>query len=59
VVAAADQDPDTTTTFSQQEDERLFRVSDQSNNQYTAKVKIDYSVNNGTFSISDFVIINI
>jgi hypothetical protein len=41
------------------EDARLFRVSDYSTKPYTAKVKIDYTVNNGTFSSSDFIIINI
>jgi phage baseplate assembly protein W len=48
-------------TYSSQddEDERLFRVSDSSTKSYTAKVKIEYSVNNGAFTSSDFVIINI
>lgn len=58
-IASAENDPDETTSFSQEEDERLFRVSDQSTKPYTAKVKIDYTVNNGAFSSSDFVIINI
>lgn len=46
-------------SVSEDEDERLFRVSDASTNEYTARVKIDYSVNNGTFSSSDFIILNI
>ena len=58
-IMSAEDDPDETTTFSQEEDERLFRVSEQSNKPYTAKVKIDYTVNNGAFSSSDFIIINI
>lgn len=58
-IVSAENDPDETTSFSQEEDERLFRVSDQSTKPYTAKVKIDYTVNNGAFSSSDFVIINI
>ena len=58
-ILPADQDPDEDRTFSQDEDERLFRVSDASNKPYTAKVKIDYTVNNGAFSSSDFIIINI
>jgi phage baseplate assembly protein W len=58
-IMSAEDDPDETTSFSQEEDERLFRVSDQANKPYTAKVKIDYTVNNGAFSSSDFVIINI
>ena len=40
-------------------DERLFRVSDNSSKPYTAKVRIDYEVNNEPFVSSDFVIINI
>jgi phage baseplate assembly protein W len=58
-VMSADQDPDETRLFSQDEDERLFRVSDATAKPYTAKVKIDYTVNNGAFSTSDFIIINI
>lgn len=58
-VIAADQDPDLIGTSSMDEDERLFRVGDSSNNKYTASVRINYSVNNGTFASSDFVIINI
>lgn len=58
-VVNADQDPDETRLFSQDEDERLFRVSDSTSKPYTAKVKIDYTVNNGAFSSSDFIIINI
>ena len=59
-VVSADQDPDNPIYSSQEnEDERLFRVSDASTRTYTAKVKIDYTVNNGAFTSSDFVIINI
>ena len=58
-IMSAENDPDETTSFSQEEDERLFRVSEQANKPYTAKVKIDYTVNNGAFSSSDFIIINI
>jgi hypothetical protein len=57
---SAEDDPDADEKmFSELEDERLFRVADQSTKPYTAKVKIDYTVNNGAFSSSDFVIINI
>lgn len=59
VVLPAENDPDNDRTFKTDEDERLFRVSDDSSKPYTAKVKIDYTVNNGAFSSSDFVIINI
>lgn len=58
-VVSAENDPEETKLYSQQEDERLFRVSDATSKPYTAKVKIDYTVNNGAFSSSDFVIINI
>jgi phage baseplate assembly protein W len=58
-IVSAEDDPEETRLYTQDEDERLFRVSDASNKPYTAKVKIDYSVNNGPFSSSDFIIINI
>jgi len=58
-VMSAEDDPSNVVTFAQSEDERLFRVSDASDKPYTAKVKIDYTVNNGAFSTSDFIIINI
>lgn len=58
-IMPADEDPDETKLFSQTEDERLFRVSDGPTKPYTAKVKIDYTVNNGAFTSSDFIIINI
>jgi phage baseplate assembly protein W len=58
-IISAEDDPDKVITMSQEEDERLFRVSDASATPYTAKVKISYKVNNGPFSSSDFVIINI
>jgi phage baseplate assembly protein W len=58
-IMSADNDPDDFKLFSQEEDERLFRVSDATTKPYTAKVKIDYTVNNGAFSSSDFIIINI
>ena len=58
-VMSAEDDPDTVRTFSQDEDERLFRVSDNTTKPHTAVVKIEYTVNNGTFSSSDFIILNI
>ena len=58
-IMSAEEDPESFTTVSEEEDDRLFRVSDASNKPYTAKVKIDYTVNNGAFSSSDFIIINI
>lgn len=50
---------DGASSVSEDEDQRLFRVSDGSSKPYTAKIRIDYTTNNGTFSTSDFVIINI
>lgn len=58
-IVSAEEDPEEYELISEEEDDRLFRVSDASNKPYTAKVRIDYTVNNGTFSSSDFVIINI
>lgn len=58
-IMSAEDDPNQGRTFSQEEDERLFRVSDDSTKPYTAVVKIDYTVNNGAFSTSDFIILNI
>jgi phage baseplate assembly protein W len=58
-ITSAENDLDETKLYSQDEDERLFRTSDSSSKPYTAKVKIDYTVNNGSFTSSDFVIINI
>jgi phage baseplate assembly protein W len=58
-VISADDDPELEPGPKEQEDERLFRVSDYSTKPYTAKVKIEYTVNNGAFATSDFIIINI
>jgi phage baseplate assembly protein W len=58
-IVSAESDPDNPPSPQEQEDERLFRVSNDSSKPYTAKVKIDYTVNNGAFSTSDFIIINI
>lgn len=38
---------------------KLFKNTKTINKPYIARVKIDYTVNNGTFSSSDFIIINI
>lgn len=40
-------------------DERLYRLASTEAKPYTARVTIDYTVNNGSFSSSDFIIINI
>ena len=58
-IVSAEDDPNKERSFSQEEDERLFRVSEESTKPYTAVVKIDYTVNNGAFTTSDFIILNI
>jgi phage baseplate assembly protein W len=58
-IMSAEDDPDQSRAYLEDEDERLFRVSSDSTRPYTAVVKIDYTVNNGAFSTSDFIIINI
>ena len=58
-VTSAEDDPEEPIGFAEQEDNRLFRVSDYSTRPYTAKVKIEYTVNNGAFQTSDFIILNI
>jgi phage baseplate assembly protein W len=58
-VSSAEDDNETYRSFNQMEDERLFKVSDYSTKPHTAKVKIEYTVNNGAFTSSDFIIINI
>jgi len=46
-------------TAGSNEDSRLFRAGNISDAPYTATVKINYTVNNGAFSSSDFIILNI
>jgi phage baseplate assembly protein W len=46
-------------SVSEEDDARLFRISDGSTKPHTAKVRIDYEVNNEPFVSSDFIIINI
>lgn len=58
-IMSAEDDPEDPTSSSDLEDQRLFRNSDNASKPYTARVKIDYTVNNGAFSSSDFIIINI
>ena len=58
-VISAENDPNQTIGSTEEEDKRLFRVSDSASKPYTVKVKIDYTVNNGSFTSSDFIIINI
>jgi phage baseplate assembly protein W len=58
-VMSAEDDPDQTIGSVEGEDNRLFRVPGYATRPYTAKVRIDYTVNNEAFATSDFVIINI
>ena len=58
-ITSAEDDPNKQRSISEDDYSRLFRVSDTSNEPYTAVVKIDYTVNNGAFSTSDFIILNI
>jgi phage baseplate assembly protein W len=58
-ITAADQDEEEPSSVSEDDDSRLFRVSDHSSKPYTAKVRLDYDINNEPFSSSDFIIINI
>ena len=58
-VMSAEDDPDQTRSLQENEDERLFRVSDSTTKPYTAVVKISYTVDNGAFATSDFIILNI
>lgn len=58
IITSAEDSPDEK-MVSQQEDERLFRISDSSSKPYTAKVRIEFESNTGAFSKSDFIIINI
>jgi len=58
-IMSAENDPDPVRSISDDEDERLFRVSSDPTIPYTATVKIDYTVNNNAFSTSDFIILNI
>lgn len=58
-VVSAEDDPDRVRSISEDEDERLFRYTPESGRPYTAVVKLDYTVNNGAFSVTDFIILNI
>jgi phage baseplate assembly protein W len=59
VVVSAEDDPDQINSLQENEDNRLFRVSSHSEKPHTAVVKIEYTVNNGAFTSSDFIILNI
>jgi phage baseplate assembly protein W len=58
-ITNAELDPEQQSIVSEESDARLFRVSDASTKPYTAKIRIDYTTNNGAFGSSDFIIINI
>lgn len=46
-------------TYINEDDSRVFRVPNIAELEHTAKVKIDYIINDSVFNQSDFVIINI
>ena len=58
-IKSAEDDPTQITSPAENEDNRLFRISDNAAKPYTAVVTIQYNVNNGAFTSSDFVILNI
>ena len=58
ITAASDGEEDKG-SYINDNDERVFRVPNMSNKEHTAKVKIDYTINDDVFNSSDFVIINI
>lgn len=59
IVVSAEDNPDQIVSPQENEDNRLFRVSGYSEKPHTAVVKIEYTVNNGAFTSSDFIILNI
>ena len=59
IVVSAEDDPDQIVSPQENEDNRLFRVSGYSEKPHTAVVKIEYTVSNGAFTSSDFIILNI
>ena len=59
VVVSAEDDPDQINSLQENEDNRLCRFSGYSEKPHTAVVKIEYTVNNGAFTSSDFIILNI
>ena len=46
-------------TYINSKDERVYRVPGIGTKEHTAKIKIDYTIQDDTFNSSDFVIINI
>lgn len=58
-VTSALDDPNQHLSSTENLDNRLFRVSDEASKEYTAVVKISYTVNAGAFQTSDFIILNI
>jgi phage baseplate assembly protein W len=58
ITAASDGEEDKG-SYINDDDERVFRVPNISDKEHTAKVIIEYTINNDVFNSSDFVIINI
>jgi phage baseplate assembly protein W len=58
-ISAASEGEENKGTYINDNDERVYRVSDIGTLEHTARVKIDYIITNDAFNNSDFVIINI
>ncbi len=58
-INAASEGEENKGTYINENDDRVYRVPGIGTLEHTAKVKIDYIVNNDAFNSSDFVIINI
>ena len=59
IISPASEDDEDKGTYVNDNDERVFRVPGIGTKEHTAKIKIDYSLNDDAFSSSDFVIINL
>ncbi len=58
-VNPASEDDEDKGTYVNGNDERVFRVPGIGTKEHTAKIKIDYLLNDDAFNTSDFVIINL
>ena len=58
-VTALTQEDEINLAIPENSDDRLYRLPGRNTSEYTAKIKIDYSITNNSFETRDFVIINI
>jgi len=58
-ISPASEDEEEKGTYVNGNDERVFRVPGIGTKEHTAKIKIDYLLNDDAFSSSDFVVINL